>query len=180
MAADEQSGASETLLSRILLKALATSLGQGSRGELSYDWSYAATSERQGPHLVLKPNEPTRKPRGQQIRYLSRFVAVSALSLVMLPSTSLAENHRGHHGRDRAHQNHQHGRSRHDVRHGDRTRGHRISHDDWARGRRIDYRRHRLRRPRRGYEWREVNGEYVLAAVTTGLISSIINASVDR
>jgi len=62
----------------------------------------------------------------------------------------------------------------HYVRHDDWRRGHRMRHEDWARGQRVDWHRHHLRRPPRGYEWREVDGNYVLAAVATGLIASII------
>lgn len=62
----------------------------------------------------------------------------------------------------------------HYVRHDDWRRGHRMRHDDWSRGQRVDWHRHHLRRPPRGYEWREVDGNYVLAAVATGLIASII------
>ena len=52
--------------------------------------------------------------------------------------------------------------------------GGRIARADWDRGRVIDYRVYRLRPPPPGYEWREVGGRYVLAAVATGLIASII------
>src|SRR6185437_10763384 len=54
-----------------------------------------------------------------------------------------------------------------------RAGGH-IARNDWRRGVVIKYRDHHLRRPPRGYEWREVDGNFVLAAVTTGLIASII------
>ena len=53
-------------------------------------------------------------------------------------------------------------------------RGHRMARDDWSRGQQVDYRAHHLRAPPRGYEWREVDGNYVLAAAATGLIASII------
>lgn len=53
-------------------------------------------------------------------------------------------------------------------------RGQRMQREDWNRGQHIDYREHHLRRPPRGYEWREVDGTYVLAAAATGLIASII------
>ncbi|MGZ3403043.1 MAG: RcnB family protein [Phenylobacterium sp.] len=60
------------------------------------------------------------------------------------------------------------------VRHDDWRKGHRLAQEDWSRGQRVDYRQHHLRAPPRGYEWREVDGNYVLAAVATGLIYSII------
>jgi Ni/Co efflux regulator RcnB len=37
-----------------------------------------------------------------------------------------------------------------------------------------DWRARNLRQPPRGYQWRRVNNDYVLAAVATGLIASII------
>lgn len=61
-----------------------------------------------------------------------------------------------------------------------------VPHQDWRRGQRLpddyrdnryvvnDWHSHGLRRPPRGYQWRQVNGDYVLAAVATGVISSII------
>jgi Ni/Co efflux regulator RcnB len=52
--------------------------------------------------------------------------------------------------------------------------GQRMGYNDWSHGQRVDWRTRHLRTPPRGYEWREVNGQYVLAAVATGLIASII------
>jgi Ni/Co efflux regulator RcnB len=42
------------------------------------------------------------------------------------------------------------------------------------RGARVDWRAHRLRHPPRGYEWRDVDGNCVLAAAATGIIASLI------
>jgi Ni/Co efflux regulator RcnB len=50
--------------------------------------------------------------------------------------------------------------------------------EDWKRGERVDYHEHHLRAPPRGYEWREVDGNYVLAAVATGVIASVVAAEV--
>lgn len=55
--------------------------------------------------------------------------------------------------------------------------GGRIPARDWGRGRRIDYRVYHLRAPPRGYEWREVDGNYVLAAIAGGVIASVLLAS---
>jgi len=52
--------------------------------------------------------------------------------------------------------------------------GDRIGHNDWNSAQPVDYRTHHLNAPPRGYEWRESNGQYVLAAVATGVIASII------
>jgi Ni/Co efflux regulator RcnB len=55
-------------------------------------------------------------------------------------------------------------------------KGARMGQDDWGRGQQVDYRSHHLRHPPRGYEWREVDGNYVLGAVATGLILSTMAA----
>lgn len=38
----------------------------------------------------------------------------------------------------------------------------------------VDYRKHHLRQPPRGYQWVQADNNYVLVALTTGLIASII------
>ena len=54
-------------------------------------------------------------------------------------------------------------------------RGERMGYENWRSAQPIDYRQHHLRAPPRGYEWRQSNnGQYVLAAIATGLILSII------
>ena len=70
------------------------------------------------------------------------------------------------------HDNHQY------VRHDEWRKGARIQDQDWRRGEQVDYRQHHLRAPPEGYEWRMVDGNYVLAAVATGVIASVVAASV--
>jgi Ni/Co efflux regulator RcnB len=55
-------------------------------------------------------------------------------------------------------------------------RGQRMGYSDWRSAQRVpDYRRRHLRAPPRGYEWRRTrDGQYILAAVATGVILSII------
>ena len=62
--------------------------------------------------------------------------------------------------------------------HHDWHKGGRIERGDWDRGVRVtDYGHYHLSRPPRGYEWRRVDNNYVLAAVAGGLIASVIAAS---
>lgn len=64
------------------------------------------------------------------------------------------------------------------VRHHEWRRGYHMRHEDWDRGERVeDWRAYHLRQPPRGYEWREVDGNYVLAAAATGIIASVIAAT---
>jgi Ni/Co efflux regulator RcnB len=68
--------------------------------------------------------------------------------------------------------------SQHFVHHDEWKKGAKMRQEDWGRGEHIDYRERHLRAPPEGYEWREVDGNYVLAAVATGVIASVIAASV--
>jgi Ni/Co efflux regulator RcnB len=52
-----------------------------------------------------------------------------------------------------------------------------MGYNDWQHATPVDYRAHHLNAPPRGYEWRQSNGQYVLAAVATGAIASIILAN---
>lgn len=53
-------------------------------------------------------------------------------------------------------------------------RGERMGYGDWSGAQPVDYHQHHLRKPPRGYEWRESNGQYILGAIATGVIASII------
>lgn len=76
------------------------------------------------------------------------------------------------------HDDYHHDDHDHYVHHQEWKRGYHMRHEDWNRGRHIDdWRTHHLREPPRGYEWREVDGNYVMAAVATGVIASVIAAS---
>ncbi len=59
-------------------------------------------------------------------------------------------------------------------RHDEWRKGYHMHHTDWSRGRPVDWRSNHLHQPPHGYEWREVDGNYVMAAVATGLIASVI------
>jgi Ni/Co efflux regulator RcnB len=66
----------------------------------------------------------------------------------------------------------------HDNGHRNWRKGGRIDRNDWNRGRRVsDYRRYHLQRPPRGYEWRRVDNQYILAAAATGLIAALVIAN---
>lgn len=56
-------------------------------------------------------------------------------------------------------------------------KGGHIDRADWNRGARIrDWRHYHLSAPPRGYEWRRVDNNYVLAAAATGLIMGLVLA----
>jgi Ni/Co efflux regulator RcnB len=96
---------------------------------------------------------------------MNRYVIAAAcagLALTALSAVAAPDDHRGG-DRPAAHVNHPEWRQ-----------GARIAPKDWGRGQSVDYRAHHLRAPPRGYEWREVDGNYVLAAAATGIIASVI------
>jgi Ni/Co efflux regulator RcnB len=57
------------------------------------------------------------------------------------------------------------------------SRGERMGYNDWNSAQRVDYRRYHLNAPPRGYEWRRQDNSFILAAIATGLIASIILSS---
>ncbi|WP_390347570.1 RcnB family protein [Variovorax boronicumulans] len=91
-------------------------------------------------------------------------------------------DHRGHRGPHAGYRGDQDFR---DGRQFDR-RGFPQPHSEWRRGGRVpaeyrgrnyvvnDWRAYRLQQPPRGYQWVGVGGDYVLAAIATGLIAQII------
>jgi Ni/Co efflux regulator RcnB len=130
------------------------------------------------------------------------LIATTALTLLVAPlSEAFAQgwnqggnNDRHDNGRPNAMQMQQRDNDRHDNDRHDNGRydngrydnghhrgwykGGRIDRSDWNRGQRVsDYRRYHLQRPPRGYEWRRVDNNYVLAAAATGLIMGLVLAN---
>ena len=101
------------------------------------------------------------------------LIAASVALIALTGSAGMAMAQPGDNGHDHDRGGQAQGHSAY-VRHDDWKKGHRMAQEDWSRGQRVDYRQNHLRAPPRGYEWRQVDGNYVLAAVATGLIASII------
>jgi Ni/Co efflux regulator RcnB len=100
-----------------------------------------------------------------------RILVTSALCASLMGASGFAQDH---------HDDQQHGdqhEQSHYVHHAEWKKGARMQQSDWVRAQRIDYRQYHLSAPPRGYEWRSVDGNYVLAAVATGVIASVIAAS---
>lgn len=68
------------------------------------------------------------------------------------------------------HDNHQY------VKHEEWKKGAHIRDEDWKRGEHIEWKEHHLHRPPDGYEWREIDGNYVLANSSSGVISMTVVA----
>ncbi len=94
-----------------------------------------------------------------------RILAVTTLSASLIGPISFAQDHRDDDHHDAY------------VRHDEWKKGYHMKQEDWHRAQPIDYRQYHLSPPPRGYEWRSVDGNYVLAAVATGVIASAVVAS---
>ncbi|OQP71751.1 hypothetical protein IA54_001165 [Xanthomonas phaseoli pv. syngonii LMG 9055] len=130
---------------------------------------------------------------------MKRFIG-SFMALTLLTSGAAfaaPQQHDLDHDRDRDAQRHDdHGPDRRDDhrddRHDDRRNAHHDDHRNdrrgpsYCRGERLapdhrgsrvaDYHKHHLKQPPRGHEWRQVDNTYVLIAVATGLITSVVAA----
>jgi Ni/Co efflux regulator RcnB len=104
---------------------------------------------------------------------LRKIATVTALAVAFSAGAAIAQDHHDDNHGDN-HGNNNHGGY---VHHNDWQKGHRMQSSDWGRGQQVDWHSHHLRQPARGYEWREVDGNYVEAAIATGLIASVIAAS---
>jgi len=107
------------------------------------------------------------------MKNIYKFLAVTTLSASLLGPTTFAQDHHDDHGAKDDH----HADQGHFVQHPEWKKGARMNKADWARGQHIDYRQYHLNAPPRGYEWRSVDGNYVLAAVATGVVASVVVAS---
>lgn len=111
----------------------------------------------------------------------TKTLIAGAVALSLLGgSAALAQPYGGHDNR----QDHGNGNA-HGQKHAEKAhKQERKAYRKWQRGQRlpanyrgqaVDYRRHHLRAPPRGYQWRQVDNTYVLAALTTGLIAEVLN-----
>jgi Ni/Co efflux regulator RcnB len=133
-------------------------------------------------------------------RLIITTLAASLLAGTALSGTAMAAGQRHDDNRYEQRQDDRHDRrddrreARHDrqddrreARHDRRDERH--DYRRWQRGQRLDaryrddryyvrdYHRHGLRAPPRGYRWQRVDDRYILAAVATGVIMSVIIAN---
>jgi Ni/Co efflux regulator RcnB len=94
------------------------------------------------------------------MKSLHNALALAILSTSLMGGVALAQDH---------HDNHSY------VEHKEWKRGAAIKHEDWDRGDKIDYHQYKqLSAPPRGYEWRLVDGQYVLVNSSTFAIRTVI------
>ena len=96
------------------------------------------------------------------MRAIYRAIAVSTLALTLTGGIAFAQDH--DHDQDH-HQQY--------VRHSEWKKGAHIRQEDWSRGEQVDWHVHHLRLPPAGYEWRMIDGNYVLCS-SDGVISTVV------
>jgi Ni/Co efflux regulator RcnB len=74
--------------------------------------------------------------------------ALPILALALAGMPALAQDHQDNH----TYKQHQ-----------EWKKGSKIQQEDWNRGDKVDYRQNHLSRPPAGHEWRQIDGNYVLA-----------------
>jgi Ni/Co efflux regulator RcnB len=108
------------------------------------------------------------------VNRLVKFAALSTLAAMLCSGAAFAQNNGtdDHHDARNAatHDNHAY------VQHNEWKRGAKMKQEDWGRGEAVDYRTNHLQAPARGYEWRQVDGNYVMAGVSTGSIRVVVAA----
>ena len=93
------------------------------------------------------------------MKNLHMVLALAILSTSLVGSVSLAQDHRDNHAY---------------VEHKEWKKGAPIRHEDWDRVDKVDYRQYHLSTPPRGYEWRMVDGQYILANSSTFQIRATV------
>lgn len=99
---------------------------------------------------------------------LNTVLALSILSTSLTGGIAFAQDHHDDATAQDHHDNHAY------VEHKDWKKGEHIRHEDWDRGERVDYRHYHLSPPPRGYEWRSVDGNYVLANTSNFEIGAVV------
>jgi Ni/Co efflux regulator RcnB len=94
--------------------------------------------------------------RRKLMRKIYEILAVTILGASLIGPTSFAQDH-------------------HDayVQHDEWKKGSHMKSEDWNRAQPIDYHQYHLKAPPKGYEWRSVDGHYVLAN-NSGVISTVV------
>ena len=87
----------------------------------------------------------------------ARIAVFSTFSAALLAGPVFAQDHPGY------------------VKHSEWKKGYHMKQEDWARGVRVDdWKAHHLRQPPSGYEWRTIDGNYVMANINTGVVSTTL------
>jgi Ni/Co efflux regulator RcnB len=147
---------------------------------MNFQCSETAFSPRRGRGLLCR-RACASYSEEVNVNRLEKFAALSTLSAVLFTGVAIAQDdhrddHRDDHHDDARNADHHDHDNHAYVHHDEWKKGYRMDHDNWDRGERVDYHAYHLKRPPRGYEWRLLDGNYVLGAVDNGIIASVVIA----
>jgi Ni/Co efflux regulator RcnB len=106
-----------------------------------------------------------------RLAIIAAAIALAGSSLIGAAASAQPYEYYHHHDANYYHRDAYSPREWHDS---DWRRSSYAGFSDWDRARRVDYYRHNLYRPADGYEWRYVDGNFVLGAVATGRIIDVV------
>jgi Ni/Co efflux regulator RcnB len=97
---------------------------------------------------------------------IQKLSAIPLLSMVLIGAPAVfAQDHHDDHDNS------------HYVHHSEWRKGYHMRDEDWGRGDHIDnWQQYHLRRPPNGYEWRRIDGNFVLGASSTGVVMQVVVA----
>ena len=92
-----------------------------------------------------------------------RTLALSTLALTLVGGTAaaFAQDHSDHPDHTQY------------VKHEEWKKGYHMRQEDWSRGQQVDWHSHHLKQPPSGYEWRQIDGNFVMAS-GNGVISTTV------
>ena len=98
------------------------------------------------------------------MKTLRSLLALPILAMALASVPAMAQDHQDNHTY---------------TQHSEWKSGSKIQQEDWSRGDKVDYKQNHLPRPRAGHEWREIDGNYVLAN-QDGIVVSVRRAPRDH
>jgi Ni/Co efflux regulator RcnB len=107
-----------------------------------------------------------------KLKYIVFAAPMLALALTSNPVVAQDHPDQDRHDQAQSQDRHENGTYKH---HDEWKKGSRVQHEDWDRGDKVDYRQNHLQRPPSGHEWRNIDGNYVLAN-RDGVIFSVRQA----
>ena len=95
------------------------------------------------------------------MKMIRAVFALPLLAMALASMPALAQDHQDQDHRD----NHTY------RQHTEWKAGSRVEQEDWNRSDKVDYRQNHLRRPPEGHEWRQIDGNYVMARQDGTIVS---------
>jgi Ni/Co efflux regulator RcnB len=102
------------------------------------------------------------------MKKLYSILGLVILSTSLMGGVAVAQDHHDNQADQDHHDNHAY------VQHKEWKKGAMIKHEDWDRGDKVDYRQYHLTAPPDGYEWRMIDGNYVLVNVSNFQIRTVV------